>query len=221
MPFPTVSNDLLPGNLIAFTMPVKAGPEGNMSFRYDPKAKNLYCDLKGEDAHGMPAQFDNVRINAQQTDPQLVQVWELTASYRKMYDAEHAEAMGEEVAEPDEGSMESEAFSQESGLPISESVPESHLRELPPESPGFRPPASMYSDSPALRDNSTNEFFTKDMMVATTQRENDRILINTLKEVINQYIDPKEKILPIIESLVNANEEMYGRNFGEGDDADN
>ena len=216
MSFPTVSNDMLPGNMIAFSMPVAAGPEGTMQFRYDPKSKNLYCDLKGEDGHGMPAQFDNVRLNAQSTNPQLQEIWGLAASYRAMYDAEYAESMGEDVAEPDEGPRVNEALSQESPIKdVAHSTP-----STPTVSPIERPKAVMadellqFADSPEPID----EFFTKDMMVATTQRENDRILINTLKEVINQYIDPKEKVLPIIESLVHANEDMYARNFGEGDD---
>ena len=213
MPFPTVPNDMLPPNMIAFTMPVKAGPEGNMQFRYDPKARNLYCDLKGEDSHGMPAQFDNVRINEKVTDPQLRQIWELATSYRKMYDVEYAESIGEDVSDEGEGSPESEAFSQESALPVSEHVAD--VDRLPPEKPGVygqgKPVATMSDDMFSA----SGEFFTKDMMVATTQRENDRMVIRTLKEVIDQYIDPKEKILPIVARLVMSNEDMYEKNFGE------
>ena len=216
MPFPTVSNDMLPGNMIAFTMPVKAGPEGNMQFRYDPKVRNLYCDLNGEDGHGMPAQFDNVRINEKATDPQLQQIWELAASYRKMYDAEYAESIGEDVADEGEVSPEREAFSQESALPISERVAEVDL--LPSEKSrhvvGQETPVAMMSDEAF---SASDEFFTKDMMVATTQRENDRMVIRTLKQVIDQFIDPKEKILPIVATLVESNEDMYAKNFG-GDD---
>ena len=217
MSFPTVSNDMLPGNMIAFSMPVAAGPEGTMQFRYDPKSKNLYCDLKGEDGHGMPAQFDNVRLNVQSTNPQLQEIWGLSASYRAMYDAEYAESIGEDVAEVDEGPRVDEALSQESPIKdVAHSTP-----SAPTVSPIERSKVTQ-GESPmaAMSDEflSSGEFFTKDMMVATTQRENDRILINTLKEVINQYIDPKEKVLPIIESLVHANEDMYERNFGEGDD---
>ena len=211
MSFPTVSNDMLPVNMIAFSMPVAAGPEGTMQFRYDPKSKNLYCDLKGEDGHGMPAQFDNVRLNVQSTNPQLQEIWGLSASYRAMYDAEYAESIGEDVAEVDEGPRVDEALSQESP------VKDVSLPYVPIEKPRAvqqETPVVSMSDEMLMGD----EFFTKDMMVATTQRENDRILINTLKEVINQYIDPKEKVLPIIESLVHANEDMYERNFGEGDD---
>lgn len=228
--YPRVSNDMLPSNMPTFSMPIRAGSDGMLQFRYHAQTKTLYTDLRAsEDAHGMPAQIDNVKITADATIPELQNLWELTAANRAMYDAEHIR--DQEDADDDLLQGDSEPVYQSTELPKSPPNSfESHFEGR--ENVNYqhdllkgRQPPQNFDDlkdgmPPVVQtaEEFVGELFTRDQVKMEIQRENDRLVIRTLKMAFDQCADSKDKMIPIIDILVKTNEEMYQRNFGEYDD---
>lgn len=214
MRFPTVSNDGLPGNMIAFSMPVKAGADGMMQFRYDTRSKTLFTDMKGEDDHGMPAQFDNVKINSTSTIPDLQRLWDLTAPNRAMYDAEFLESQGGAPAPVDTGrSVFDEALQQRTELDVDPDDAAQRSYEF--HKNREKEQLSEMGAAPAIEQQLLGNLYTEDQMLAIAQRENDRMLINMLFAALEVCADPKDKILPIMAEAFKTNTDQYHRNFVE------
>ena len=122
--YPTTRDDLLPSNMPAFKMPIKAGEHGNQPFRYNPARKTLYTDLELERT-GSAVQFiDNVTITSKTQIPELKRLWDLTKGWRANLDAAHREAEGLAPEDAEEPSMSEDTIVEP------DEVPDNHTDSL-------------------------------------------------------------------------------------------
>lgn len=212
--YPTTRDDRLPKNMPSFTMPIKAGDQGNQAFRYDPPSKTLFTDLELE-RQGQAVQFiDNVTIRATTEVPELQKLWQLTHGHRLSMDAEYAESQGlpappDTPPAPSRNGNNGRDFPEQDDFAF-EAEAEAEAEVFAEEAPGEQ----VFAPAPHQI---IGDYVTVDLKNAEIQRESDRMVIMTFKQILDTALDPKEDklIISMVDAMFNQNCASYDKYFGD------